>query len=120
MTRSLYAIVPVTVGMWSQEGELTADCLNDLHSFDKELLKTHGFRPYHNNNLPLRTTADPQYSVDRDSGNTTFEVILVDVGFFRQCGFCIHEQDEFIVLKNLTAERLLEIASEVHRKARET
>ncbi len=107
--------------MWPQEGDLTADCLNDLHSFDKTLLKAHNFRPYSNNNLPLLTTSNPNFSVASNSSkSTTFKVILVDVSFFRQRGFCIHEEGEFIVLKNLTAEKLLEIASELHRKARET
>lgn len=117
MTHSLYAVVPVTKGLWSKESKLSADCLNDLHSFDKQLLENHGFRPYQYNTLRLRTTSDVQLSVDCKGETASFNVVLVELDFFRQRDYCMCVEHDYVVLMHLTAEKLLEIALEVHRIA---
>ncbi len=120
MSKTLYAIVPLTLERWSEGEDLSADCLNDLYKFCAELKKIDllNFKPYESNMLRFRTTEDPDFTLVAGETPQTVGGILLDSEFLYQIGGR-ELDDNFIEIEHLTARKLLDIVLEIHRRVSE-
>ncbi len=121
MSEPVFAIIPLTLEIWSTGEELSADCLNDLHSFGsdwQEKVGIVGFKPYENNTLRFRITTNPDFKIKPTDNSRTMSNVLMDVGFFEQRDYCLKIDTAIIEIQQLTATKLLKIVLELHQMVR--
>lgn len=121
MSERVFAIIPLTLELWSASEVLSADCLNDLHSFDKKLQDKNniaGFKSYENNTLRFSITSDADFKMKFTSDSYLVDSILVDIEFFRRHEYHLKTDKDIIEIQQLTAEMLLKIVSEIHQIVR--
>ena len=118
----VFAIIPLTLELWSTgEENLSADCLNDLHSFNKKLqekIGIAGFKPYENNTLRFLITSDADFKTKLTSDSHLVDSILVDIEFFRRHEYRLKIDKDIVEIQQITAEMLLKIVSEIHQIVR--
>lgn len=122
MPEPVFAVIPLTLELWSTgEEDLSADCLNDLHSFNRELQKKigiAGFKPYQNNTLQFPITDDADFKMKFAGASYSVGSVLVDVDFFRRHEYRLKIDRDIIEVQQLTAEKLLKIVSEIRQIVR--
>lgn len=120
MSESVYVVVPVLAEAWITCGELSADCLNEIHSADKTILGELGLvdrKQYEHNTLQLNITRNhDQYARETDN-STAIVHVLIDAQFFKQNEYNYNIFENSIRIKQLTALKLLDIVREVRRRA---
>lgn len=104
--------------MWNTGEDLTADCLNDLHSSNNELCRLFGcdgILAYDDNSFRFRITEDPKFQLAFDGNSHFGGFILLNVGLFSQAGFCCASSTDFIEIRNVSAEKLLQLVAIIHK-----
>ena len=121
MSHSVFAIVPITLQLWT-DGDLSADCFNDLHSFERVLRNEIGFinfKPYVNNTLRFRASRQAQFKEGHELNNRGIILIHIDSRCFDELNCKTTIENETIIIEQLTAETLLKILCEVRKRVLE-
>lgn len=120
MSESVYAVVLVSAEAWITCGELSADCLNEIHSADKTILGELGLadrKQYEHNTLQLSITRSHDQYTRATDNSTAIIPVLIDIQFFKQNKYNYSISESSIKIDQLTALKLLDIVREVRQRA---